>query len=107
MGQIISTLKRHGLCREVYYKEMYLPKAEVDGEHTACFVPSCTVDFLLQFVLQQSALFRPCESDTQVAAKAKWHSPSPFKKPIGRINNSRDKTENVWKARVYTVPDYE
>lgn len=33
MNRIIGMLKAGGLCSDVLYKELYIPQAEIDGEH--------------------------------------------------------------------------
>ena len=40
MSHIVKTLKDRGLCSSVHYKEMYLPKEEIDGGQQA-FPPFC------------------------------------------------------------------
>ena len=39
MDHIIAMLKAAGLCSEVLYKELYIPKAELDGARASLFRP--------------------------------------------------------------------
>jgi len=55
MDNLIGSLKDAGLCKDVHYKELYIPQAELEGEQsvlydvarhvimlfTACFPASC------------------------------------------------------------------
>ena len=34
MDNIVQTLLGRGLCNKVHYKELYLPREEIEGSHT-------------------------------------------------------------------------
>lgn len=56
MDHLIGTLKDAGLCKDVHYKELYIPQAELEGACAQCclcgnFAVSCVGDLLCPLAL--------------------------------------------------------
>lgn len=57
MNRIIGMLKAGGLCSDVLYKELYIPQAEIDGEHPRSLSIRC-----MPGLFRQSHEFKPCRT---------------------------------------------
>lgn len=54
MDNLIGSLKDAGLCKDVHYKELYIPQAELEGEQSVgCYM-------LHKVTMMFAACFLPC-----------------------------------------------